>query len=309
MAPDWKVLGIIAVVTLVVAGFVGTQMVGKPRVESVDNDWGNVTSERTEVETHIAVNNPALLRLGDAVANVEYTVSLNDVTMATGEKKEVDLNGQENTVNVSTWINNDDIPDWWVSHVRNNETTTVRVNPDVTIDGIGGQISAAPYTRTRTFQTDILAPLQTNESRRFSVNGQTLLVVEETDASWGNVTSEQTPIDISMTVRNALPLPLPVEEVNYTIRMNGVAVGNGTAFQDEALPPSSTQQLEAQAVIDNSKLDEWWVTHVRNNETTQMTVDLNASVSYGGETIHLPADIAANKTFQTNIFPNESRAR
>jgi len=175
----------LAVVLLVATAAYGVLAVDRPQVESVDNEWGAVTNDRTEVETRIGVDSPLLLRVGDAAADISYTVSMNDIEFATERENRVSLDGDESTVSVSTWLDNDEIPAWWVSHIKRNETTTVRVQPDVVVDVAGIRLPADEWTRTRTVHTDLLEPLETNESQEFQAYGRTVMVVDETNATWG----------------------------------------------------------------------------------------------------------------------------
>lgn len=293
---------LVLVGVLVVAAAYGLVVVDRPRVESVDNEWGTVEENRSEVETEITVDNPLLLRLGDSAASVRYTVSLNGVQFAS-EAESVRLGGEDDVVTTSTWVNNDRIPAWWVTHVNSGETTTVTVDPSVVVQYVGLRLPASSLTRNRTFHTDLLEPLDTEETRRFSAFGRTVLVVDETDAEWGQATAERTPIDASATVTNSLPVPLPVTEVQYTVRMNDVVVGTGRAAEQTILPPESTRTLEARALIDNSRLDEWWVTHLRNDQTTRITVTFDATVRYGGVERRLPLEfLSYNRTFETDVF-------
>ena len=39
-------------------GVVGLAVVDRPRIQSVDNDWGTFTPERTEVVTRVGVESP-----------------------------------------------------------------------------------------------------------------------------------------------------------------------------------------------------------------------------------------------------------
>jgi len=298
---------VLAVAVLVVgAAAYGLLVFDRPSVESVENEWGTVEENQSEVETKIAVDNPWLLRLADSAANVKYTVALNDVVFATEEKKRVTL-GSDDTLTTSTWVNNDRIPEWWVTHVNNNETTTVTVDPSVVVRYAGLKLPAESLTRNRTFQTNLLEPLETEETRRFSAFGREVLVVDETDAQWGQATAERTPIDASARVTNSLPAPIPVTEIQYTVRMNGIVVGSGQAAEQTVLPAQSTRTLEARAVIDNSKLDDWWVTHLRNNQTTRLTVTFDATVQYGAVERTLPLEfLSYNRTFETDVFGSGS---
>ncbi|WP_101296862.1 LEA type 2 family protein [Halegenticoccus soli] len=297
------VAALIVVLAVASAAVIGVATLERPRIDGVDNSWGTVAENRTEIETQIAVDNPRLLEWGDGVADVTYTVSLNSVQIADGRKKQVDLSGGRDVITASTWMNNDDVPEWWVTHVNNDETTTVRVNPAVVVESTDVTFPVDSRTRTRTVETDLLAPLQTNETRRFGAFGRTLLVVNGTDARWGHATAERTPLIVSATVTNPTPVPIPIADIGYTIRMNGVRVGHSVGDQEEVIPPHSTRTIETRAIIDNSKLDEWWVTHLRNDETTRLTVDFHATVEYRGERQRLPLDfLTYQRTFDTNIF-------
>ncbi|MFC7316251.1 LEA type 2 family protein [Halomarina halobia] len=301
-----RVVAVVVVVLLLAGTAYGLVAVDRPRVEAVDNDWGTVTQEWTEVETRIQVANPALLRVGDAVADVEYTLSLNGIGMAHERTRSVDLSGERDVVHLSTRVDNDDIPEWWASHVERNETTTVRVDPTVAVEYAGVRVPAESWTRTRTVETDLLEPLRTGENRRITASNRTLLIVNDTDARWGNATVERTPIHASATVTNPTPVAVPVTDIEYTIRMNGIVVGNGTAAEPTVVPPGETRTLETRAVIDNSRLDEWWVTHLRNDETTRMTVDFYATVELFGNRYRLPLEsLSYERTFHTDILGSD----
>ena len=307
MALDSDNMGTIAVagvvLLLVGAGVVGAGVFDRPSVAGVDNDWGEVTENRTEIETRIAVENPGLLELIDGVTNAEYTVSLNDVRIAHGQKNGVDLSGNRDVISATTWANNDKIPEWWASHINHNETTTVRVNPTVVTEAAGLTFSANAQTRTRTVRTNMLEPLRTDRTRTISAFGRTVLIVNETDAHWGHATVERTPLNASATITNPTPVPIPVADIGYTIRMNGVRVGNSTADQRTVIPPHSTRTVRTRAIIDNSKLDRWWVTHVRNDTTTRLSVDFYATIDFRGTQRRIPLDpLTYRRTFETDFF-------
>ncbi len=280
---------LVAILLVVAAAAYGLFAVDRPQVESVDNEWGTVTSERTEIETRIAVDDPRLLRVGDAAADVSYTVSLNDVEVATERQRQID-SGTESEIAVSTWLDNDDIPAWWASHVERNETTTVRMEPEVVVEHAGIRRSADRWTQTRTVRTDLLEPLRTTENQAFEAGGRTLFVVNETDAEWGNATPNRTPIDASATVTNPTAIPIPIAEIRYTVQLNGIVVGDGVAGEQLLLEPERTQTIEANATIDTDTLDEWWVTHLRNDETSNLSVEFDATLEFAGAEREVPLE-------------------
>ncbi len=297
---------VVAVVLLGIAAY-GLLAVDTPQIQSVDNSWGTVTENQTEIETAITVENPLLIRVGDGVADVRYTVALNGVEFATERKDGVQLSGRDDVITVSTSMDNDRIPRWWVTHINRNQTTTVTVDPEVVVLYGGFEAPAEESTRSRTFQTQLLEPLNSDEPRQFSAFDRTVLTITETDARWGEATAERTPIDGSITATNELPIALPITEIQYTIRMNGIVVGQGTAAERTVIPPESSRRIDANATIDNSKLDEWWVTHLQRNETTRLSVDFTATVDYGGVERQIPLDaVSYNRTVRTNVFGSAS---
>ncbi|RBI60043.1 hypothetical protein DMJ13_20415 [halophilic archaeon] len=299
-----KIAAVLAVLILIIAvAGGGAVALDRPQIDRVESDWGTVTQERTEIQTRITVDNPRIVKLADATLNVEYTVSLNDIKVADGQKGSVELSGRRNVVEISTWLNNSDIPRWWASHVNNNETTTVTVNPTVETAFIGMHFGAASLTRKRTVQTNLLKPLNVNRTQELHALNRTVLYVNETQAQWGNATVERTPINASATVTNPLPVPLPITNLTYTIRMNGIVVGHGQAGNQTIIPSKSTETINAHAVIDNQKLDEWWVSHRRNGGTSEFTITFNATVSVNGNKVRLPLTaLSYNRTFSTHLL-------
>ena len=299
---------LVAVILITATVAYGVITADGPQIESIDNEWGTVTDEQTEVETRIAVDNPLLLRVGDTTANISYTISANDIVLASERNNRVRLAGSETTVAVSTKIDNDQLPAWWASHIDEDETTEVRIEPDVTVDYAGTRLPADRWTYNQTVQTDLLEPLQTNHSQQVRAYDRTIFVVEETDAQWGNATTNRTPIEAEATVTNPTRILVPITEIEYTIRLNDIVVGEGIAAEQTVIEPDSTRSIEANAAIDNSELDEWWVTHLQNDETSNLTVDFTATLEYAGIQREVPLDfLSYDRTFETDLLGSQTR--
>ncbi|WP_436347103.1 LEA type 2 family protein [Natronorubrum sp. FCH18a] len=135
-----------------------------------------------------------------------------------------------------------------------------------------------------------------------------MFVVEETNAQWGNATEDRTPIEAEATVTNPTRLPVPITEIGYTVRLNDIVVGEGVAAEQTVIGPGSTQTIEVNAAIDNSVLDEWWVTHLQNDETSNLTVDFTATLEYAGIQREVPLDfLSYDHTFETDLLGNQTR--
>lgn len=296
-------LAAVAALVLLSVAVAAATAVPQPRITAVDNEWGAVTETRTEVETRLTIANRTLLRIGERVATVRYTVSMNGIEVANETDRSVSVTDRGRTVRASTSMDNEEIPAWWVSHVGRNETTTVRVRPTITAVIAGVDLWRTSATQTQTVETDLLAPLRSDRRRTVRAFGRPVLVATRTDARWGNVTAARTPIIAEARVRNPTWLPLPVARLRYTIRMNGLIVGRGAAGGRTVVGPGETETIRARAAIDNAKLDEWWVTHLRRGERTRMTVDVHAIVEVGGQRrrIHLDA-LSSRHTFETDVL-------
>lgn len=300
----------VGVALLVVGAVVGGVVAfDRPSVAGIDTEWGTVTEDRTQIRAQIAVDDAGLLELVDGVASAAYTVSLNDVRVADGRTDDVRLDGERGVITATAWMDNDRIPEWWASHVARGETTTVRITSTVTA-GVGGlRLSTDGPTRTRTVRTDLLAPMQSDRTRSVTAFGRTLLTVESTDARWGSATVERTPLIASATVTNPTPVPIPITDVGYTIRMNGVRVGEGTLDRRVVVPPGATRTVRTRAVIDNARLEQWWVSHLRNDETTDLSVDFHATVEYAGTEYRIPLDaLSYDRTFETDFLAGDGSA-
>ncbi|WP_390184101.1 hypothetical protein [Haladaptatus pallidirubidus] len=78
-------------VVVLVGGAVFTGVLGAPRVSGVDNEFGDVTNERTEIGTALVVDNPNPFSVQVGNTSVDYTVEMNDVEMASGHRSNIAL--------------------------------------------------------------------------------------------------------------------------------------------------------------------------------------------------------------------------
>jgi len=107
-----------------------------------------------------------------------------------------------------------------------------------------------------------------------------VLFVNETSASWDReaLSAEETPIDMGFTVYNPKSYPYAVTEISYEIRMNGILVGEGSSDDVATVPPDASETIDTRTVIRNGNLDEWWVSHLRNDQMTNLTIDFSVVV-------------------------------
>jgi LEA14-like dessication related protein len=291
----------------------GAGVIGTPGVVAVENRFGDVSNRTTVIETDMVVNNPNPIGVQLSDTTINYTVGMNNVSIAAGDKEGVGVDPGNTTLNFTTQMQNTKIPEWWVTHVRNDERTTVDIDARARTGLLGGRVF--PFEQTKQIETDIIG--QFNSDERRPVNSpQTqpgtenpVLFVEETRASYGTVTDAETPIDMRFTLYNPKLQPYTITEVGYEITMNGVDVGAGATDDDYAvvIPPDDTETLDTRTAIANAKLDDWWVSHLENNQVTDLRIDFYAKVELPTDNeVRVPLDqLTYEKRIETDIFGNK----
>ena len=129
--------------------------IGWKRLKS---EWGKVTSQETEIEHTITINNFGFLPCLLGVTDVDYGLVMNEVQMAKGTMglPLVLWPGEERSTTCSTRINNRKIIDWWVSHIDNGEKTKYCFNYVPMIKAFNGKLANWPSKTCGTFETKIL---------------------------------------------------------------------------------------------------------------------------------------------------------
>lgn len=133
-------------------------------------------------------------------------------------------------------------------------------------------------------------------------------VTNETSANWGSVTRGRTPIRMRMRVYNPKQVPYTISEIGYEMTMNGVSVGEGTTQRPCTIPAKSEKAVRIPTLIRNQQLDEWWVSHLENDQVTDLKRRFYAKVELPtGDTIRVPLhQLTYEKQIETRIFENDS---
>jgi LEA14-like dessication related protein len=305
-------LKLVLVALSVLAASVGAAfalgVVGVPSVEAVENRFGPVDEETTVVETDLVVTNPNPVGVDLGGVTVDYAVRMNDVRMANGTKAGVELTTGETTLPFTTRMRNERIPDWWVSHVRNDERTSVTVDATVTSSLLGGR--SVSLAQERRIETDLVSAFDSDETRPVNAGqpfvSDPVLYVNETRGEWGQVTEAETPVEMAFVVYNPKSVPYTITEVGYEVAMNGIGVGNGTTERPHVIAPRETETVETTPTIRNERLDDWWVSHLENDQVTELRIDFYARVEFAGGEFRVPLDaLTYERTIETDVFGNE----
>ncbi|WP_324662525.1 LEA type 2 family protein [Haloarcula sediminis] len=301
----------VGIVALLLVGSIGgafaVGVIGTPAVESVENRFTGVSENTTTVGTALTVSNPNPIGVSLGGTTVNYTVSMNDVAMASGQKRGIDLESGNTTLQFSTEMQNGKIPPWWVSHVRNGERTRVTVDADITDSLVGGR--SVTLTQNRNIETDMLGAFNSTETRPVDADrafvSDSVLYINETRGSWDRegVTRSETPMELAFDVYNPKPVPYAVSKIGYTTYLNDVRVGSGETDSGTLITPGERETIGVRNVIRNERLDEWWVTHLQRNQNTTMYVDFYLVVEGGGEQFRIDLDAIDYETaIETDLF-------
>lgn len=303
------VVAVVAVVALL-GGLVVTGVLGAPSVTGVENRFGGVNETATTVESSLQLSNPNPVGVSLGGLTADYEIRMNGIKMASGTKSGVDVETGESALPLTTFLDNERIPAWWVSHVTAGEETTLRVNADVHSSLLGASFDTPKIERT--VETDIVSAFDSTERRPVNaglpVVSDPVLYVEETSGEWGTVDANRTEVETSFLVSNPKPYPVAVTQVGYEIRMNGIVMGEGVTDREYVIPPGGERRINATTVMRTPRFDEWWVSHLERDQTTTLVIDFALVVdprTPGAESVRIPLD-SLEQTIETDIFGNDT---
>jgi LEA14-like dessication related protein len=268
----------------------------RPTVQSVENEFGEVSQETATIQTRVVVTNPNDRTISGAT--IRYTIEMNGIQMATGTESGVTLEPGRNVLEFTTQLDNGKIPQWWVTHVERNETTTLTTQTTASFANLPFSVSLPPQEQT--IETSFLASLQNDTGGEVELAEEPLLDISEQNASWGNATEQRTPARFRTTLTNRHERPVTMDDIAYTVRMNDVVVGSGTD-DGFTLTPGETRAVTIEAAIESQRMQGWWVSHLRSNQTTRLEVDVAGVVEQEGERYRVPlAALGSRAVFRTD---------
>jgi len=250
-----------------------------PEVKSITHSWGAVTHDTTEIVTEVVVYNPNPFSI--PIKRIVFDLYMNGIKIASGSSEGVSLAGRQNTtVTLKSFLDNGKIPEWFASHVAQGEVTNVVLNGSIVFDLKVAEF-AYPFEQTFTLKTDLLAGLNIDQPQDIKV-GPVTLTLKELRSSWGAVTPEKIEIVHRAVIHNPQLVSIPITRIDYEIYMNDVKVGEGTTYNPIVLRGGGDTTVLFTTTIDNTMLDEWWVTHIKNNEKTKLRVKIYATIEIAG---------------------------
>lgn len=103
--------------------------------------------------------------------------------------------------------------------------------------------------------------------------------VQGVENRFGDVTDRTAVVETDLLVQNPNPIGVQLggTTVNYTVAMNDVDIASGSKEGLEVESGDSTVNVTTR--MQNTKIPNWWYTHVSNGEMTNVTVDADIRTS------------------------------
>ncbi|WP_255150292.1 LEA type 2 family protein [Halorarius halobius] len=277
----------------------------EPTLTGTESEWGEVGEETTEIDTRIVVANPNEDGVGGLIRlRLDQRTGINGVAVADGETTTGSLDSGTNEFTLESEFRHSTVPAWWARHLNGGERSSVVTRTDAVADVGVTTLDVAVDDRERTLTTDLLAGFNDSTARPVEQEGRTVATIEATRATWGNATPAVAPIDSRVTVTNERARPITIEDITYTVSLNDVVLAdNRTVDRSYEIAPLSTETIRPTFRLDNSRMEAWWPTHVRNGESSVMQTDVYLTVSspLGDERVKLDS-FSQNRTVDTEFF-------
>ncbi|MFN3384441.1 MAG: LEA type 2 family protein [Archaeoglobaceae archaeon] len=296
MAPKIGSIALLAILASYSLLLCAQPSIGKPEVREIKTCWGNVTRDHIEILTQVLIYNPNPIPL--PLKDVLTELEMNGLKVGEGKALKAEILPGNNTVVLSTRFENRKIPEWFATHVKNDETSYVKFKGYLVFD-LKITEFRYPFEQSDSIKTDFLKGIDSTVQRK--IDFPVKLTIESAKSYWGKVEKDFTEIITLIDVRNEDMVPVLFTKFKYSLDMNGVKMAEGISSLLVLIPPKSKESLILVTKIDNEMLDDWFVKHVENREKTEIKIELEAFVEvFGREMSFL---LVKSKSFlETEIF-------
>ena len=121
---------------------------------------------------------------------------------------------------------------------------------------------------------------------------------------WGEVTSATTEVITTINVYNPNPISLPVKKVACDIIMNGIKMGHAETV-DLHIEREAEFPIIISTKIDNGKIPDFWVSHLKREEKSEITLD--ARIIFDLIVIDFTFPYQLKRPIETNLLAGLSK--
>lgn len=292
-----KHLLLVLIVSVLFLGCIEEANVGNPEIRGINFNWGKVTSSETEIVTNILVYNPNPVSL--PLKDVQSDVYMSNIKMGTASALSAEIKpSSESTIILSTKLENGRIPEWWVSHIKSGEKSTMNID-GYTVFDLKITEFKYPIKLSSPIQTDILAGLSSATPQKISVGPVTLRIGSK--SRWGEVNEDYTEIITLATIYNGNLIPIPVTKFESLVTMNEIKLAETSSNVEAIIQPKSEKTLTLVTKLDNKMLDEFWVSHIKNDEKTKVNIVFQSVIEVAGNEFKFKLDEMESE-LKTNLL-------
>jgi|Deesub1362B_J571_1020462.scaffolds.fasta_scaffold00250_8 LEA14-like dessication related protein len=271
---------VLLLVLISLSGCTEQIQLGKPEIRDVSFTFGEVSNSFTEIKTIIEVYNPNPVPI--PLKDILTEIYMNGIKMGEGsaETAEIKANGISKII-ISTKIDNNKIPEWWISHLRNGEFTELLIKADLVFDLKLFEFKV-PIEKREDVETHILSKLSLSSPQTINF-GFLKLTLESVEPRWGKITNETSEIILNIRVKNENPIDIPLSKLECYMTMNNLRIAEGRSNEPVIMTSNSETDLDLSIFINNTLLDDWWASHIKGGEKTEIEMTLKLFFEYGGK--------------------------
>ncbi|MFW6435428.1 MAG: LEA type 2 family protein [Halovenus sp.] len=281
-------VGVIVLLTIAyLTGIIGLPSVG------VDDpgDWGNTTDNETEIITTLNVDNPN--PIGVTISSgfsADYQIAMNDVELVEGSQDSLSIPKGQSTTELRSALDHDKLTPWWVAYVENNETIDMRATGNARVSAlVDKRISFPAYEETLLEDqrpvVDSFDGAVSDMEDEYTVDAGPATAgyeIRDASAEWGEVSEPTSNMTLEFEIHNPGDVPVPLVPDGFRLNATGNDVPLFTAGSDALTPrsvdsdailaPNETETVVYTVEMDNENIDEWFVSHIENDEQTDFVI-------------------------------------
>ena len=117
---------------------------------------------------------------------------------------------------------------------------------------------------------------------------------------WGEITPSTSEIITEIVVSNPNPIPIPIKNISVHIYMNGIDMGEGKNIGPASLQAKSNTTIIISTKLNNAKIPEWWVSHLKNGEVSK--ISLKGTITFDLKIFDFNWPFEQKSTIKTDIL-------
>lgn len=343
-----KIVAISIVVSLVIgmsiASFIAVSF-QSPNVKVNDiGDIQSVSDSETNIESSVQIENPNVFPIPVGIVDISYESSVDGIKIVDGNAGTSKISSNSSTeVILNSTIDNKKIPEIWVSYLKSDESAKVNADTDIALDSFvtpelystSVQRNISPDTPpVQSALSESASELEGNYTKEIgfsevNIPGSNLQIdntivvgyhVKESNMSIHNVSNNTTQLHLDMVVENpseTTPVPSEPDNLEVSIKSNDIELVRAESvksrsFQNRSLIQAQDEKkIKYRLNIDNNKIDDAFVSHIKNEEKTEIDIGFSIIFNVDGNEIRVPSESGSqyNCSIQTNIFyENQERS-